>query len=194
MILVLVFFVHAAQRFLVVTEESYKVFWPNRYWLLAHFIGGSIALLCGVTQFWAGLRQRYPAVHRWTGRLYLAGGSVAALAAIYMSFNSAVGWMFGVAGFAMAIAWIATSAMAYISIRRKQIQAHREWMTRSYVVTFGFVVFRVLAVSPLFAGLGSPRDRLTAFLWLCWVVPLLITEVVLQWRRTFVPAGRAAHS
>jgi len=60
-------------------------------------------------------------------------------------------------------------------------------MLRSYVIAFGFVTFRVMAMSPLFAGLGSKAERLTALLWLCWTVPLLVTEVVLQWKRSVVP-------
>lgn len=189
-VLAAVFFVHAAMRFLVFTEASYKVFWVNRYALLAHFVGGSIALLAGIFQFWAGLRERYPAAHRITGTLYLAGGALGAAAAFYMSFNSVVGWTFGVAGFTMAGAWTICTAMAFAAIRRRQVQAHREWMIRGYVVLFGFVVFRALFVSPLFAGLGTLQERLTAIMWLCWVAPLLVAEVVLQWRRTFGPLER----
>lgn len=191
--LAVVFFAHAALRFLDFSEASYRGFWVNRHWLLVHFVAGSVALLAGIMQFWAGLRRRLPAVHRWTGRAYLAAVAVSAAAAYYMSFNSIVGWTFGVAGFAMATAWVTTTAMAYVAIRRGQVQAHRQWMTRSYVVTFGFVVFRVLAVSPLFAGAALP-ERLTAILWLCWVVPLLACEVVLQWRATTAPARRLAQA
>lgn len=183
--LAVVFFVHAAMRFLVITEASYKVFWVNRYALLAHFVGGSIALLAGIFQFWAGLRERHPAVHRFTGRLYLAGGALGAAAAFDMSFNSVVSWTFGVTGFTMASAWTICTAMAFAAIRRRQVQAHREWMIRGYVVLFGFVVFRAL-----FAELGTLQERLTAIMWLCWVAPLLVAKVVLQWRRTFGPLER----
>lgn len=183
--LAVVFFVHAAMRFLVITEASYKVFWVNRYALLAHFVGGSIALLAGIFRFWAGLRERHPAVHRFTGRLYLAGGALGAAAAFDMSFNSVVSWTFGVTGFTMASAWTICTAMAFAAIRRRQVQAHREWMIRGYVVLFGFVVFRAL-----FAELDTLQERLTAIMWLCWVAPLLVAEVVLQWRRTFGPLER----
>ena len=62
-------------------------------------------------------------------------------------------------------------------------------MLRSYVVAFGFVTFRLMLISPLFTGLGSVPERLTVLLWLSWTVPLLITEVALQWKRSVVPAG-----
>lgn len=124
-------------------------------------------------------------MHRFTGRLYLAGGALGAAAAFDMSFNSVVSWTFGVTGFTMASAWTICTAMAFAAIRRRQVQAHREWMIRGYVVLFGFVVFRAL-----FAELGTLQERLTAIMWLCWVAPLLVAKVVLQWRRTFGPLER----
>ncbi|HEX7061533.1 MAG TPA: DUF2306 domain-containing protein [Woeseiaceae bacterium] len=86
------FFIHAATRYLVFTEASYRIFWPNRYWVLLHFFGGSLALFGGLPQFAARLRRRYPAVHRWTGRVYLAGVAIGVTSAWYMSFHSAIGW------------------------------------------------------------------------------------------------------
>jgi uncharacterized membrane protein len=188
-VLVVFFVAHAAQRFFVFSEASYRSLWVNRYWLLPHLIGGAIALLAGGAQFWAGLRQRHPAVHRWTGRVYLTGVVIGAASAYGMSFRAVLGWAFGTATFVMASAWVIATAMGVAAIRSGQVTSHREWMLRSYVVAFGFVTFRLMLISPLFAGLGSLPERLTALLWLSWTVPLLIAEVALQWRRSVVPAG-----
>jgi uncharacterized membrane protein len=189
MVLVVFFVAHAAQRFFVFSEASYRNFWVNRYWLLPHLIGGAIALLAGGAQFWAGLRKRRPAVHRWTGRVYLVGVVIGAASAYVLSFRAVLGWAFGTATFVMASAWVVATAMGFAAIRSGQVTAHREWMLRSYVVAFGFVTFRLMLISPLFAGLGSLPERLTVLLWLSWTVPLLIAEVALQWRRSVVPAG-----
>jgi uncharacterized membrane protein len=193
LLLVAVFVAHAAQRFLVFTEASYRNLWPNRAWLLPHFIGGAIALLAGIVQFWAGLRRRHPRVHRWIGRVYLASVVVGAGSAFVLSFRAVLGWPFGTATFVMACAWTLATVMAFVAIRRGQVAAHREWMLRSYVVAFGFVWFRVMVVSPLFAGLGSVPERLTVLLWLSWTVPLLLAELVLQWPRSVsTPASLGA--
>lgn len=188
LVLMAVFVAHAAQRFLNFSEASYRNLWPNRMWLLPHFIGGAIALLAGILQFWAGLRRRHPRVHRWIGRVYLAGVAIGASSAFVLSWRAVLGWPFGTATFVMAVAWSLFTVMAFVAIRRGQVAAHREWMLRSYVIAFGFVWFRVMAVSPLFAGLGSVPERLTVLLWLSWTVPLLFTEVALQWRRSTRPA------
>jgi hypothetical protein len=56
-------------------------------------------------------------------------------------------------------------------------------MVRSYVVTFAFVNFRLLIPLLSALGIGSAAERYTAAAWLCWALPLLVAEPVLQWRR-----------
>jgi hypothetical protein len=67
-------------------------------------------------------------------------------------------------------------------------------MIRSYVVTYGFVVFRVIQDSKLLESFKVESLALSA--WLCWTIPLLFAEMALQWRRTVGPArarpGRSA--
>jgi len=41
--------------------------------LVPHVLGGLLAILIGPLQFWARLRRDYVQVHRWSGRVYLAG-------------------------------------------------------------------------------------------------------------------------
>jgi hypothetical protein len=61
-------------------------------------------------------------------------------------------------------------------------------MVRSYVVTFAFVFFRWFAELPILTSL-SPPERYATIGWLCWTLPLLATELVLQGRRIARPAA-----
>jgi hypothetical protein len=59
-------------------------------------------------------------------------------------------------------------------------------MIRSYVVTLSFVFFRMIAAGlEVFGvgGSGAPGDtaRATLAAWLSWAIPLLATELFLQW-------------
>jgi hypothetical protein len=68
-------------------------------------------------------------------------------------------------------------------------------MIRAYVVTFAFVTFRIF--NTLSAAYGLPRaDRFATLSWASWVVPLLITELILQLSRMGrnPTAGRASGS
>ena len=80
--------------------------------------------------------------------------------------------------------------MAYVAVRRGQIAAHREWVIRSYVVTYSFVNFRWIVELPFMAGLELERFATAG--WLCWTLPLLFAEIILQWRRTAGPRRQGA--
>jgi hypothetical protein len=78
-----------------------------------------------------------------------------------------------------------TTTLAYVAIRRKRLNQHKEWMIRSYVVTFGFVSFRALLVTLQAARVGTEPEQLAISAWFCWAVPLLVTEAILQGRKIF---------
>ncbi len=39
--------------------------------------------------------------------------------------------------------WLYTGAQAYLSIRRRDVVAHRRWMIRNYALTFAAVTLRL---------------------------------------------------
>ena len=106
-------------------------------------------------------------------------------AAVFNPSPSAPWWVFGAGLAGLAVAWIVTTGLAFAAIRRGLIHQHQEWMTRSYVVTFAFVTFRIFAGITQATGVGTLREELTAASWFCWAVPLLMTEAVLQGRKIF---------
>jgi uncharacterized membrane protein len=163
--------------------EEFEGFWPRRGWLLAHISSGMVALLIGPFQFSRWLRQRYLRLHRVMGRVYLIAILCGSIGALALSITTPDGgpWSLGLQG--LILAWVTTAGMAYYAIRQRQIQVHQEWMVRSYVVTFAFVTFRILYDVPPMSRLGPPNERGITYIWACWAVPLLATEVILQLRR-----------
>jgi hypothetical protein len=160
--------------------------YPDRQgWLFVHIAGGMIALLVGPGQLWLGQTRRRLAVHRKLGLIYMASIAVSVTAAFYLATHTDLGWVFGAGLIGLAIAWIITTGLAYAAIRRGLLQQHQEWMIRSYVVTFGFVFFRIFAGIMMATGIGSLQEQLTAASWFCWAAPLLVTEAILQGRKIF---------
>ena len=61
-------------------------------------------------------------------------------------------------------------------------QSYREWMMRSYAVTFAFVTFRFGVDTFTSQGL-APGDAQAIMAWACWAIPLLLLEPMLQIRK-----------
>jgi uncharacterized membrane protein len=169
-------------RYFVFTPESYgSYFWPQAGWLFPHVASGLLALLIGPMQFWPRMRSKYLQAHRIAGRVYVVTVLVGTVAALGMAYHMDAGvsaYALGLTG--LALAWATTTGMAFVAIRQKNIFQHKQWMVRSYVVTFAFVSFR-LANDLLSAGHILPdHERDSVLAWACWAVPLLVTEVALQ--------------
>ena len=82
--------------------------------------------------------------------------------------------------------------MAYVAIRRRLIEQHQEWMIRSYVVTFGFVFFRMMFIGLQSAEVGTLQEQLATSAWFCWSLPLVVAEAFLQGRKIFAPRRQHA--
>jgi len=165
--------------------EALQQYSGKEGWLFMHLGGGMIALLVGPGQLWLGLSNRKIDVHRKLGLVYMGAIAVSVTAAFYLATHTALGWVFGAGLMGLAIAWIITTGLAFVAVRRGLLQQHREWMIRSYVVTFGFVFFRIFAGVMQATGVGNLQEQLTAASWFCWAAPLLVTEAILQGRKIF---------
>ena len=141
----------------------YDYFWPWRYALWAHLAGGLTALVIGPVQLWLGLTRQRMSLHRLLGRIYLGAAAISLSGASYLIAHELSGdWVFASGLLGLACAWILTTGLGYLAIRRRRIQQHQEWMIRSYVVASAFVFFRIF-VDVLHAfGIRSPRGAQTA--------------------------------
>ena len=127
-------------------------------------------------------------VHRWIGRLYVVRVFIGGSAAFYLASHAGQGATFGISLGALGVAWWTTTGMAYLAIRLGHVSQHKEWVTRSYVVTFTFVTTRALAELGILPSLG--HDPFATLVWLSWSMPLLATEVILQGRKVLTRSVR----
>ena len=174
-----------AIRYFTLNPDVFRFYWPRRGWLLLHIAGGIVALLTGPGQLWLGLNRWRLQLHRTLGIVYMTSVALSSAAAFYLAAHTDLGWVFGVGLTGLAVAWLVTTGLAFVAVRRGLIHQHQEWMIRSYVVTFAFVTFRIFAGVAQAAGVGTLQEQLAAASWFCWAVPLLITEAVLQGKKIF---------
>jgi uncharacterized membrane protein len=177
------FVVLAALPYLALDQSQFAGYWPRRWWLLLHVATGIVALLSGPVQLWLGITDARPALHRRLGLTYVTSVAVSAAAAYYLALNTDFGWAFGAGLAGLATAWVITTGLAFVAIRRHLYDQHKEWMIRSYVVTTAFVSFRLLLPVLQATGAGTLNEQLAMASWVSWAMPLLVTEAVLQGRQ-----------
>lgn len=149
----------------------------DRHLLIPHVICGTVALLAGPVQFSSRIRQRYLKFHRALGLMYVVSVFVGSFTGIALAAGRP-----GLPGTSMqAAAWMVCTAAAFITARNGQIVAHRQWMARSYAVTFTFVSSRILNLSPRYwSHLG---DSLAAVGVIAFTLAsLLLVDLGLNWR------------
>ena len=180
--LALWFIFTAAFNYITYTQAAYGPYWPRRFGLIPHILGGVVAITTGLVQVWLGTTGRTRRLHILLGRVYLGAVTVASLAGFYLAATTTSGLVFGSGLFFLSAAWALTTSMAYVAVRHRAIEQHREWMLRSYVVAFAFVTFRLLERGLEARGV-PPSDSAGIMAWACWAVPLLALEPILQFRK-----------
>jgi uncharacterized membrane protein len=163
--------------------EQKLVYIAHATMLWFHVVGAMLAIILGPFQFLDGMRKgRFLKIHRWLGRIYLIAILVGGIGGLYMA-PLAYGGMISRLGFtALGLLWLFSGFKAYKHIRNKEIESHREWMTRNYALTFAGVMLRLWL--PTFGAIGI--DFLPGYLvvsWLCWVPNLMVAELIIRRRR-----------
>lgn len=163
--------------------------------LFIHAFSGGTALLLGPFQFLDGFRKRRPVVHRWMGRIYLVSILIGGLSAFIIAPGMISGLVGEVGLMSLAILWLWTGWNAYSSIRAGNIKAHREWMIRSFALTFAAATLRLWLGALIATQLpflqtkyGGDFDALfvevyRVVMWLCWVPNIIFAEWFIQRRK-----------
>jgi uncharacterized membrane protein len=149
----------------------------DRHLLIPHTLCGVIALMAGPIQFSSRLRQRHLTFHRILGRIYVISVFIGAATGVALAAGRP-----GFPGTSMqAAAWVVCTTAAFLTARNRQILQHRQWMARSYAVTFTFVSSRVLNLWPRYwSHLGDTFAAVGVIAFT--LASLLIVDLGLNWR------------
>lgn len=154
-----------------------------------HVIGGLAVIATGAGALYIGWTRRAFKRHRWFGYSYLGLGSIMAVSALLLSIKAPhEPRSLYVATGTLAAVWLAVAAMALRAARNQRFLVHRDWMIRSYVLTWTFVGCRIATNVNLFPALGA--EGVTAAIWVNWIIPFVACEIALQWKA----AGRSKTS
>lgn len=178
-------FMHSADRFLELTPEALGKYFELRWVLIAHITAGGGALISGMVQFWPKLRNYSWKLHRFIGFVYLLAILVSSSCALVLAFTTAykVNWANAFTLQVWAAVWISATFMAYYTAIKRKFQLHREWMTRSYIVTVAFLISGFAYKIPYVQQLGSYEEVSTPLFWMGWAVPLYVYELIRSRKR-----------
>jgi uncharacterized membrane protein len=156
----------------------------DRGLLIPHTLAGIFALLIGPINFSSRIRQRYLKLHRVLGRIYVLS--------VFIGAATGVALAYGRPGFpgtsGQAAAWIVCTTAAFLTARNRHIVQHRQWMARSYAVTFTFISTRVLNLWPRYwSHLGDTLSAVGVIAFT--LISLLIVDLGLNWRELTTRRG-----
>jgi uncharacterized membrane protein len=166
------------------SSESFKEFWSERILIRMHVASAVTMIFTGTLQLWSGLRMRYMVFHTWLGRVYLLTGVFVSCSALYMGMHPRTGGIvFGFGLFLNGLFWLAAAAMAYYAIRIGNVQAHKIWMIRAYILCFAGIVGDRIIPDMTFVSQRIGTEALNDISgWANWAVPLMVVEVSMQIR------------
>jgi len=148
----------------------------DRQLLIPHTLAGIFALLIGPINFSSRIREHHRTLHRVLGRLYVISVFVGSFTGIALAWGRP-----GLPGTSMqAAAWMVCTTAAFITARNRHLVLHRQWMARSYAVTFTFVSSRVLNLVPAYwSHLGDVLSAVGVIAFT--LASLLIVDIGLNW-------------
>jgi len=152
--------------------------------VLLHIVSVTLYCLLGAFQFVPQLRQRRPRWHRYSGRILIPAGLIAALSGLWMSqfydLPASDGTLLYIFRLIFGLGMIASILLGLAAVRRRDIARHRAWMMRAYAIglgagTQGFVML------PWILTLGMPGTVARALLMGAgWVINLAVAEWLLR--------------
>ena len=161
-----------------------------------HFLAGGLILILGCIQLIGKVRSRWPALHRWVGRIYVSAALLAGLGGLtFIMVEGTIGGRvmdvgFGLYGALMVVAAVQTFRYA----RARSLSRHRAWALRLFALAIGSWLYRMDYGFWLLLGAGrghthdfhGPFDHAMAFFF--YLPNLLIAEAFIRARPSAAPA------
>ena len=164
-----------------------------------HFAAGGIILVLGSSQLLTGLRTRFPAVHRWVGRIYVSASVLTAIGGLlFIGLRGTIGGATMNVGFALyGLLTLVAAVETWRHAVAGRLMQHRAWSLRLYALAIGSWLYRMdygfwimatdgVGHTNVFSGLF---DKIMAFFF--YLPNLLVVEVYLRARsRAVAPVLR----
>ena len=145
-----------------------------------HIILAVVALMTGPLGLSKRIRNKRPTIHRWNGRIYILSILLNMIPGYYVSFFANGGFLSIIGFLILNTLWLMTTINGYLYIIKKQISQHRNWMIRSFMLTYAnLTIYIVVAISHNALGFDYGHAY-TLAVWLSFTVNLIIAEIIIK--------------
>jgi uncharacterized membrane protein len=165
--------------FLMIKEDVVGML-HYRIAFFAHVYTGMFVLLSGMMQFPAYIRNRFPKLHKWSGRVYAYGViGIAGPTGLIMGFYGNGGLISQSAFCILAVLWIVFTWKGVAAARARKFADHKKWMHRSYALTLSALSLRAWKWLLVLLFAPRPMDVYHVISWLGWTGNLLVAELII---------------
>ena len=145
-----------------------------------HILLAIIALLTGPLNVIKRIRIKSINFHRWNGRLYVLSIILNFIPGVYVSFFATGGWPSTIGFLILNTLWLSTTILGYWYIKRKKVILHSQWILRSFFLSFANMSIYIIVAIVHNALNFSYGSAYTIAVWLCWILNLLIAEILIR--------------
>jgi uncharacterized membrane protein len=174
-----------------------SAFAGRRTLTLTHILPAMLFMVLGPLQFVRSLRSKYPRVHRWSGRIFLAASAVVGVTGLTLAFGKTIGGVDEKAAIALfgTFFLIALGKALWHALRR-DFAEHREWMIRGYAIGLAVATIRPIMGTFFAAALmrghrPEPREFFGTAFWIGFTLQMIAAEIWINYTRPGATAEMA---
>jgi uncharacterized membrane protein len=152
-----------------------------------HVVAGAVFLTLALVQFSSRVRSRYIELHRWSGRILLLAAFAIGASAFYFGLLIPFAGVTESAAIALFGGLFLTAvSLAFVAIRKRQVERHREWMIRAFAIAIGISTVRVVGavLDVTLTPSGVPPDQVFVIsIWTGWAMTVAAGEGWIRYTR-----------
>ena len=161
-----------------------------------HVFLGALVTASGILQLVPAVRRRWPALHRWNGRLFMATAIAASLSGFYLTWirGSMLNLPSALSTSLNGVLILVFVALAWRFAWRRDFTAHRRHALRAWVLVNGVWFLRLgimlagLGLAPFGVQMGYDGAVFLGVSYASWIVPLALVQVYLAAEAAHTPA------
>ena len=151
--------------------------------VVVHLVASVLFVLLGAFQFSARTRRRHPAWHRRAGRVLVLLGLVVAASALWLTLlydrKQGTGILLYGVRLLVGAGMGACLLLGLAAIRRRDVPAHRAWMTRAFALSLGAGT-QAFTVGFGEAAFGTAVVRTDLMMSAGWGLNLAVAELLIR--------------